>query len=68
MEILSIRYFNTPYDYFRNVFIKNGMVYLQYFYHKGYQYIGNTKVINRYLPRAFGKIFVQYLVLVIPFC
>jgi len=66
-EILSIRYFNTPYNHLRNVFIENGMVYLQYSYHKGYQHTGNTKVINRYLPRALSKIFVRYLVLVIPF-
>jgi len=44
------------------------MVYLQYSYHKGYQYTGSIKVINRYLLRAFSKIFVRYLILIIPFC
>jgi hypothetical protein len=66
--MLSIRYFNTPYGRLRNVFIENGMVCLQCSYHKGYQHTGSTKVINRYLPRALGEVFVRYLVLVVPFC
>jgi superfamily II DNA helicase RecQ len=67
-EILGIRYFNTPYGRLRNVFIENRMVCLQCSYHKGYQHSGSTKVINRYLPKALGEIFVRYLVLVVPFC
>jgi hypothetical protein len=36
-------------------------------YHKGYNIIGSTKIIHRYLPKEISKMVVYYLWLILPF-
>jgi hypothetical protein len=66
-KLLSIRHENSIIGGARNMFIKDGMVVLVAQYHKGYQIMGDVKIIHRYLPREVGELLVWYLWLVQPF-
>jgi hypothetical protein len=48
-------------SYYRNLFIKGGIVSIVTIYHKGYSTTRNTNIIYRYLPKEIGKLLVYYL-------
>jgi hypothetical protein len=66
-EILSLRYCNTVNRHYRSIFIKNGLVSTVTSYHKGYNIVGSTKIIYRYLPKEVSKLVVYYLWFILPF-
>ena len=66
-EILSLRHCNTVNGHHRSIFIEDGLVSTVTAYHKGYNIIGSTKIIHRYLPREVSELVVYYLWLILPF-
>jgi hypothetical protein len=66
-EILSLRHCNTVNGHNRNIFIEDGLVSTVTAYHKGYNIVGSTKIIHRYLPREVSELIVYYLWFVLPF-
>ncbi|CAN9210663.1 hypothetical protein AA0121_g11547 [Alternaria tenuissima] len=66
-EILSLRHCNTVNGHHRSIFIKNGLVSTVTSYHKGYNIVGSTKIIHRYLPKEVSKLVVYYLWFILPF-
>lgn len=66
-EILSLRHCNTVNGHHRNVFIEDGLVSTVTAYHKGYNIIGSTKIIHRYLPSEVSELVVYYLWFILPF-
>ena len=66
-EILSLRHCNTVNGHHRSIFIKGGLVSTVTAYHKGYNIIGSTKIIHRYLPREVSELVVYYLWFILPF-
>ena len=62
-EIMSVQHSNTVKRAHRkrahrNIFIGDGMVVFETRYDKGYAVSGDVKIINRYLPREIGELFV----------
>ncbi|KAK3179471.1 hypothetical protein OEA41_009757 [Lepraria neglecta] len=64
---LPLRYRNTFFGGYRNIYIEQGLLGFVTLYHKGYSIGGSLKIIYRYLPPALSQVVVQYLVLVLPF-
>ncbi|CAG8164700.1 unnamed protein product [Penicillium salamii] len=64
-EMLSVRHRNTANSH-RNVFVEDQQVVIATRYHKGFHVNNDVKLIHRYLPRAVGTVFIQYLWLVLP--
>ena len=51
----------------RSIFIEDGLVSTVTAYHKGYNIVGSTKIIHRYLPREVSELVVYYLWFILPF-
>jgi RecQ family ATP-dependent DNA helicase len=66
-ELLTIRYRNTANGGIRNLIMDRGLLMLVMGYHKGFSRSERLKVIQRFLPREIGTLFVYYLWLVVPF-
>jgi hypothetical protein len=66
-EILSLRYRNTVHGHHRSIFIEDGLVSTVTAYHKGYNIVGSTKIIHRYLPKEVSELVVYYLWFILPF-
>ena len=66
-EILSLRHHNTVNGHHRGIFIEDGLVSTVTAYHKGYNIVGSTKIIHRYLPREVSELVVYYLWFILPF-
>lgn len=49
-EILSLRHCNTVNGHHQSIFIEDELVSTVTAYHKGFNIIGSTKIIHRYLP------------------
>lgn len=67
IEILSLRHCNTVYGHHRSIFVEDGLVSTVTAYHKGYNIVGSTKIIHRYLPKEVSELVIYYLWLVLPF-
>jgi hypothetical protein len=65
-EVTNIKYCNTQQSV-RNVYIRNGLVYIMPAYHKGMIQTNQEKTICRYLPVPVGESLVYYIWLVLPF-
>jgi superfamily II DNA helicase RecQ len=66
-EIIGIRHRNTTNGGVRNVFIDDGLVMFVTAYHKGYEFSEQTKLIQRFLPREVGELYVYFAWIVLPF-
>jgi hypothetical protein len=66
-ELLSLRHCNTVNGHHRSIFIENGLVSTVTAYHKGYNIVGSTKIIHRYLPKEVSELVVYYLWFILPF-
>jgi len=68
-ELLSISWCNPRRhgDTLRNIFIEEGKVVFMTKYHKSYSLTSTPKVIQRYLPKEVGELYVYYVWLVMPF-
>ena len=66
-EILSLRHCNTVNGNHRSIFIEDGLVSTVTAYHKGYNIVGSTKIIHRYLPKEVSELVVYYLWFILPF-
>lgn len=67
MELVSQLFRNSEAGTPRSVYIERGLLVMVTFYHKGFGFSGNSKVIHRYLPREVGELVFYYLWLVVPF-
>jgi hypothetical protein len=66
-EILSLRHCNTVNGHHRSIFIEDGLVSTVTAYHRGYNIIGSTKIIHRYVPKEVSELVVYYLWFILPF-
>jgi hypothetical protein len=66
-EILSLRHCNTVNGHHRSIFIEGGLLSTVTAYHKGYNIVGSTKIIHRYLPKEVSELVVYYLWFILPF-
>lgn len=66
-EIISIRHRNTANGGIRNIFLDGGLVLFVTAYHKGYEYSEKTKLIQRFMPREVGELYVYYVWLALRF-
>ena len=66
-ELLSLRYINTVYSCYWNIFIKNSLVNTVTVYYKNYSVNNLIKIIYCYLLRPVSKLVIYYLWLVILF-
>lgn len=62
-----MRYRNTVHVHHRNIFIEDGLVSTVTAYHKGYNIVGSTKLIHRYLLKEVSVLVVYYLWFILPF-
>jgi hypothetical protein len=67
LELLTIRHRNTANGGVRNLIIDRGLVMIVMGYHKGFSRSERLKVIQRFLSREVGTLFVYYLWLVVLF-
>jgi hypothetical protein len=65
-ELLSVRYCNTEKGGHRSIFVKDGLLSIVTYYHKGYNITGAEKIIHRYLPEEVGDLLLLYVWLVLP--
>lgn len=65
-ELLTLRYANSATS-LRNFYIQDGQVMIVTDYYKNRMQHGLAKVTPRFLPRAVGRLFVAYVVQVLPF-
>lgn len=66
-KILSIRHSNNVKGEHRNVFVEDGTIVFACRYHKRYAIEGDVNVIQRYLPREVGELYVWYIWFALPF-
>ena len=66
-ELLTIRHRNTANGGVRNLMMDRGLLMIVMGYHKGFSRSERLKVIQRFLPREIGTLFVYYLWLVVRF-
>jgi hypothetical protein len=66
-ELLSLRCCNIVNGHYRNIFIKNSLISTVTAYHKGYNIVGSTKIIHRYLPKEVSELVVYHLWFILPF-
>jgi chromosome segregation and condensation protein ScpB len=66
-KLLTIRHRNTANRGIQNLIINRGLLIIVMGYHKGFSQSERLKVIQRFLPREIGILFVYYLWLVVRF-